>query len=296
MACKPSSLELIFLSCWGAVYFGLVVALTRRTSLAVVEIIEALLIPSLSEDCADSARENIEKNFVRPRIFMKSLGAASIAMLISCMLLPRSHGIELVIWGLGFFILYFTASQATLTAPFYTCFSQSLKAHDDVLFPIDPAASPSIIACAALAKRVLFYWFLVFVLVMSLTALPWFAGKSFAGVGPFISAVVFVAGFFSFGFGSLVYLRFENDLRIAMDRVRLTTLSTVQVRCVELFSSRWPLSAEACAQLDRLERASGYLSRPGYFRSSFQTLSTVLIAIVPPIVSIVVAVLNSRRP
>jgi hypothetical protein len=162
MACKPTSLELIFLSCWGAVYFGLVVALTRRTSLAIVEIIEALLIPSLSEDCADSAREYIEKNFVRPRIFMKSLGAASIAMLISCVLLPRSHGVELVIWAIGFFILYFTASQATLTAPFYTCFSQSLKAHDDVLFPIDPAASPSIIAFAALAKRVLFsgFWFL----------------------------------------------------------------------------------------------------------------------------------------
>src|SRR5450631_3362463 len=77
---------------------------------------------------------------------------------------------------LGFFIFYYTASQATLTAPFYTCFSQSLKAYDDVLFPIDPAASPSIIACATLAKRVRFYWFVVFVLVMSLTALPWFAG------------------------------------------------------------------------------------------------------------------------
>src|SRR5438105_3284175 len=44
----------------------------------------------------------------------------------------------------------------------YRCFSQSLKKHSDVLFLIDPAASPAVSACTALAKRILSYWFVVF--------------------------------------------------------------------------------------------------------------------------------------
>jgi len=215
MLCMPSSRELILLSWWGVIYFGLVVTLTRSTSLAVVEIVEVLVLPNISEEFAESVRENITKNFIRRQIFMKSLGAASVAMLISCLLLRGSHWVQLCIWGVGFFILYFTASQATLTAPFYRCFSQSLKKHSDVLFLIDPAASPAVSACTALAKRILSYWFVVFVLVMSLTAVPYimalplvsrFVGISSVHVAPFIAAVVFVAGFFSFGLGGLVYL------------------------------------------------------------------------------------------
>jgi len=301
MLCMPSSRELILLSWWGVIYFGLVVTLTRSTSLAVVEIVEVLVLPNISEEFAESVRENITKNFIRRQIFMKSLGAASVAMLISCLLLRGSHWVQLCIWGVGFFILYFTASQATLTAPFYRCFSQSLKKHSDVLFLIDPAASPAVSACTALAKRILSYWFVVFVLVMSLTAVPYimalplvsrFVGISSVHVAPFIAAVVFVAGFFSFGLGGLVYLRFESDLRIAVDQVRLATLSTVQARFSELFSNQGALSAKEWVQLGRLKDTADYLSKSGHLRGSLQSLGVVVAAILPPLVSMVGSVLT----
>jgi hypothetical protein len=305
MGLKPTSPQLVLLSWWGVVYFGLVVMLTRRTATAVTEIVEVLLIPNISEEFADTARENIEKNFVRPRTFMKSLAAASIAMLISCALLWQFRGIQLFIWGVGFFTLYFTASQATLTAPFYTSFSLSLKKHSNILFAVDPAASPVVIACTALAKRILSYWFVVFVLVMSLTSIPYlmsrpeassFACASSAGkascISYYISAVVFIAGFFSFGFGSLVYLRFESDLRIAVDRLRLATLSGVQGRYGEILSGDEVLSAEDWVRVDRLKGTSDYLSRSGYLRGSLQSVGIVVATILPPVVSLVGAVLT----
>ena len=76
-----------------------------------------------------------------------------------------------------------------------------------------------------------------------------FVGISSVHVAPFIAAVVFVAGFFSFGLGGLVYLRFESDLRIAVDQVRLATLSTVQARFSGLFSNQGALSAKEWVQL-----------------------------------------------
>jgi hypothetical protein len=305
MCLRPSSPQLVLLSWWGVVYLGLVVMLTRRTSAAVVEIVEVLLIPNISEEFANTVRENIEKNFSRPRTFMKSLAAASAAMLISCALLWQFRGIQLFVWGVGFFILYFTASQATLTAPFYTCFSISLKKHSNILFAVDPATSPAVIGCTALAKRILSYWFVVFVLVMSLTGIPYLMSlpiaSSFACASPagrascisyYISAVVFIAGFFSFCFGSLVYLRFESDLRIAVDRVRLATLSEVQGRYREISSNREGLSPEEWLRIDRLKGTSDYLSRSGYLRGSLQRVAIVVATILPPVVSLVGAVLT----
>jgi hypothetical protein len=173
MSIAPSSQELILLSWWGAIYFGIVVALTRSTSRAVIEIAELLILLNISENLAKSALAEITRRFVRRRTMRKNLVTASLAILISFLILHRRFSWPLLsIWGLGFFILYFTASQATLTASFYTCFSHSLRNHSDELFPMDPAASPLLAACTRLARRILYYWFLVFLLMMSLLAVP----------------------------------------------------------------------------------------------------------------------------
>lgn len=295
----PRSRELILLSWWGTIYLGIVVALTRSTSLAVTEIIQVLVLPNMSEQCAKTVREDIGRRFVRPRIIMKSLAVSGVAIFISIWILRAYPWVDLAVWGLGFFILYFTASQATLTAPFYTCFSHSLKDHSDDLFPSDPAASPAVSACTALAKRILYYWFGVFALVMSMMALPFasgFVGASSANVARFISTVVIVAGFFSFAFGSLVYLRFEGDLRTAVERARLATLSRVQARYCDLFSKQGTLSADDWVQLDRLQMASDRLAKSGRLRSSVHNLGTVTAALLPPVVSIVGAVLTYKKP
>jgi hypothetical protein len=107
----------------------------------------------------------------------------------------------------------------------------------------------------------------------------------------FIHAVVFVGGFFSFGFGGLVYLGFERDIRIAIDRARLTTLSTMQTRRLALASIQKPSSEEA-SELVRLESASGSLAGAGYSRTNLQTFTSSLLVILPPAVSVVVATIE----
>jgi hypothetical protein len=299
-----SSPELIILSWWGTIYFGTVTVLARSTSIATTELVEILLIPNISDDFARSAREEMAKGFDRTTIAIKSLVVAILAMILSCYFLRRFPWPHLLTWGLGFFVLYFTASQATLTGLFYTCFSKSLKQHSGDLFVVDPAASPAVFACSAIAKRVLAFWFGTFILVMSLMAAPYkftypfsyrLTGGLTGDMFEFIAAVIIIAGFFSFVFGSLVYLRFERDLRIAVDRARLATLSFVQGRYRTQAPEETPASAEKWVQLDRLKNASDYLSKSAPFRSSFQTLGTIAIAILPPLVSIVGAVLTYKK-
>src|SRR5205823_4630707 len=122
--------------------------------------------------------------------------------------------------------------------------------------------------------------------------IQYIASTSLPEVDRLMHTIVFVGGFFTFGFGGLVYLRFESDLRIAVDSVRLRTLATVQSDYRELFSSRGDLSAEDWFRLGRLKRTSDYLSRSGSFKGSWLSLATVLAAILPPLVSLVGAFLT----
>jgi hypothetical protein len=223
------------------------------------------------------------------------------AILMSCLLLRQFIGIQLWVWSVGFFVLYFTAAQATLTAPFYTCFSLSLKEHSDILFALDPAASPALRACRALGARILSYWFAVLILVLSVIGVPYlmkgpfssvFHGASSASIEPFVSALVFVAGFFSFGFGSLVYLRFEADLRIAVERVRLATLLAAQKHVDALFSYERSLSREDLLRLDRFKSTSDLLSNSGYLKGVGKSIAIASVALLPPLASMAGAVFS----
>jgi hypothetical protein len=298
MLLVAGSRELIVLSCWGAVYFGIVVALTRSTSLAVSEIVDLLVLPNISEGLAESVRTELSQRFVRTKIIVKSVVAAGAAVLISCWSLHRQYSWpSLSLWSIGFFILYFTAAQATITAQFYTCFGHSLRQYDTELFPMDPTASPAISALTRLARRILYYWFLVFLLVMSLLGIPkiipgFVGASSTSDIDVLIYAVVLVAGFFSFVFGSLVYFKFENDLRIDVERVRLATLLDLQAQYCRLFIKQASLSEEEQAYLEQIKVTADYLASSGNFKTSLQSVGTTLMAVFPPAVAIVVAVLK----
>jgi hypothetical protein len=304
MLCKPRSHDLIVLSGWGALYIGIVVALTKSTSQAIIEIVEVLLIPHISKDVAEDILTNIKKQFPKRRIFRTSLVAASISIFISVCILRRHDWSDLCIWSLGFFVLYFTASQATLTAPFYTCFSHSLKTSHDGFFAIDPAETPNVSACKALGRHMLGYWFIVFLLVTSLIAIPSlthlhffssFVGTLSEDVTRFVVTGFIIAGFFSFVFGSLVYLRFQHDLRITVFQARLAALSVVQGRYNELFVKLGKdLPPNESLEIDRLKATSDSLSKSGHLRDTLQALSTLIAASLPPVVSIVGAVLAYR--
>ncbi len=109
---------------------------------------------------------------------------------------------------------------------------------------------------------------------------------------PIYCCCCFRGGILLLRLGGLVYLRFESDLRIAVDQVRLATLSTVQARFSELFSNQGALSAKEWVQLGRLKDTADYLSKSGHLRGSLQSLGVVVAAILPPLVSMVGSVLT----
>jgi len=135
---------------------------------------------------------------------------------------------------------------------------------------------------------------------MSLLAVPEIMKARFvtspSHIRQFIAAVVSVAGFFSFIFGSLVYIRFENNLRIDVERVRLATLSALHIQYRDLFVKQVPLSKQEESLLERIKPIVDDLAKPEYFRTSLQMLGTMLVAIFPPIVAITVALLRYYRP
>jgi hypothetical protein len=272
---------LIVLSCWGALYFGIVVALTRSTSPWVLETVETLILPTLSDAGARTALMKMRSDFKRPQLVVVSLMTALVFVGISWLFLRQYPPQHVALWCLGYFYLYFTAALVTLTTRFYTCFSTAIKQNPDQLFRLDPASSPVIFASRALANRMLRYWFCVFLLVVTLgiVIIPPFATRiqlENADAFPeFVLAVIAVAGFFSFVFGSLVYLQFESDLRNAVDRMRLTALVGLQREYAERFE---------------VATAGELLSKGGLTRTAGRTLAATLVAILPAVAGILAAI------
>jgi hypothetical protein len=288
---------LILLSCWGTLYFGVVVALTRSTSRWAIESVATLIVPTLSDTAARMALDTIRSDFQRQRFVVVSLATSLVLAGLSWWLLrPVMRPQHLAVWSVGYTFLYFTAALVTLTTRFHLCFSAAIKQHPEQLFQLDPAHSPVILALSALGNRLLRYWFYVFLLVVTLAGVPPVASRlqlEHADTLPtFVFAVIAVAGFFSFVFGSLVYLRFENDLRNAVDRVRLSALDELQREYTERFQAAAALQDSDQARINQLKGACDLLSTGGLTRTAGRAAVAMLVTILPAVAGIFAAVVS----
>jgi hypothetical protein len=294
---------LILLSSWGSLYFGFVVSLARRSTLNTWQIVTQRVVPNIRPDGLPTITSKLNDQFNAKWRISISVAVALFAEIgFGMALVPMidARGVfewaSVVLTMLVYVPLYFSAAEATFSARFYHCFSSLLRERSSELFADDPAASPCVLAVTQLSRCVLVFWLLVFLLVMSIGSVSVAAiylslpeAKELAALAYW---VMLIAGFASFGFGSIVYLEAEAEIRNAVERVRLTSLAKAQWLFRELSAKEQPLNAYEQKQLETLRASSDFLSKSGSIADSWQRLQSVAIAVLPPLVAVAVALIG----
>lgn len=199
---------ILSLSIWGAFYFGWAVFTARQTTEVARSLIVDEIEPLLSEPQTQHIGKALRERFSRLRVVLVSLLVASLAIAASIYALRDANvrAIQLGLISVEFYIFYATGAQATYAACFYGVFAEAVENEPQSLSVLAPSQSPVIEAVHALGRTVVMFWFGIMISVLTLTLFR----SSFE---VFILIVIPVASFFSFFFGSAVFLVAEARLR-----------------------------------------------------------------------------------
>jgi len=278
---------LVWLSVWGSCYLAFASAIAWFTSLSVFKIIEDNILPELAEGAIAAIDEDLARRFdgkrVRVLSFLVAITAAGVsALAIHYDLKSSGHPASLVKIGWlcsGLFILYITAARTTDTARFYGTFATHLKIDADRVYAPDPVHSLLITHIAALGRRVLLFWFLIVCSVATLVPL-------FTNLRWFVLFVVPVASFFSLGFGTIVFLTSENDIRCVVNGVVARTLRSVEPEIADLFNRRGGLDDLQWKRLQELMALHDKMATTGSYRSVLLSGLSILVPFVGPVAAI----------
>lgn len=279
--------KLVSLLVWGSLYFTAAGFISTRTTRQVVDIVEHDILPFASARFADAVRRELEREqtpflvHVVPAVVGVLATGATIWALANE---PCTTGLSLAgpsalsgqhlflgFWALFMFYLYFTAARAVVTATLTRIFAGALDGERESLYLLDAAGSPLVVGLAQLNRAVLTFWAKIFVVIASAMVLVVPPGPfDFAPNSPFLFTLIPVAGFFSIGVGSLVYLDSESTIAAALRRFTLDRATPLQVRINELLADpdrEEEAAAAKRAQLaalhDRIVAGGRYGSRTG---------------------------------
>jgi len=280
---------LFWLSVWGTCYFAFAAAIARATSSSILKVIENSILPELSERATTAIDEDLANRFDRRRVSIVALLVALVATGVSAIVLhydvmlhcqPQSGA---SLWQIGwlccgYFILYFTAARATYVARFYGTFANHLKIDSDRLYALDPARSRQVAHIASVAQRVLLFWFGIVCAVATLyplfyLCLPWF-----------VIFVAPVASFFSVGFGTIVFLNSEEDIRSIVKKLSRATLNSLEKEIEDLFSRRSTLDESQWERMRVSIASRDHLIATGSYRSAVFSWLNILGPLALPLI------------
>lgn len=207
----------IELSIWGAIYFGWAVFGAQQTT-SILRSLIGEIDSLLSKAEKQYIIEAIRDRFDRKRVLRVAVIAAILAITASAVALNNA-GIaksELTVVSVEFFLFYLSAAQATYVARFYGVFAEAIEKDPQPLSVLAPSQSPVIETIHAVGQTVVMFWFGIMVAVLTL-------GIFYRQFEVFVLIVVPIASFFSFVFGSAVYLMAERILRSTSRRAAAKT-------------------------------------------------------------------------
>lgn len=278
--------SLFWLSVWATCYFAFAALIARSTSSSISTIIETSILPQLSDKAVSEIDEDLARRFSTRRVSVVSFLAAIVAVGLSAIALyydekPNTNA-WLILWSCcGYFILYLTAARATYVARFYGTFAHHLRIDSDRIYVLDPAHSALIGSIASVGQRVLLFWLGIVCSVATLY--PLFIQH----LHSFVILVVPTASFFSVGFGTIVFLSSEHDIRSVVGEVATSTLLATERESADLFTRRDNLDNVQWERLQRLVSLHEKVVATGSYRSVLVSGLSILVPLVVPAITAV---------
>jgi hypothetical protein len=309
---KPSW-SLFFLQIYGGFWSGWATTSTKITSSSISKIIENNIIPELSAETAKKIDQEITRRFKMTRQLCVSWGIAILgAVLAGCLIYHDAPTIskpsigEIVWWSLGWALLFATAANVVNVSRFYRLFAAHLEDDPGKLYATDPARSTLVISVATVAQRMLLFWFGIAVSIALVFPFGVKNGNSF-GVEDwsswrllinyfkldlsqnwFVFIEVLITGFFSIGFGTIVFLRSEAAIVRAVNRVRRSTLRLIEIEVADLSNRLSELDEANWNRFLELNSLHKDVAMAGSYRSVIVSGMSVGVPFVIPVISLFV--------
>jgi hypothetical protein len=289
----PQEQRLLALFAWGAFYYAFAVATAQLTSREVTSILEDGVIRQMPVQAAIRIERELARQFSERRILIVALCAATAAWALSFFAinydLPTAPWYQVAYWSIGYFWLFLTAARATDVARFYGAFARDLEKNSDWhLYYLDPAGTALISQISAIGQRILLFWIGIACAVATLVLI-------FRDLKWFVLLVVPTASFFSFVFGSVVFLESEHHIRRVVRKATASTLAVIEEDLGRFFPRRARLSQAEWARLEKYQALHETLSEGASYRSVSLSALSLLIPLAGPAVSLWTA-LNKAAP
>jgi hypothetical protein len=308
-----SHARLAGLLAWAGLYFAAAIAFARSATEDALEIVGHDILPYASDPYASAVTVDLERRASSPlwRLvpWLFAAGAATVgvwATLVDVAQPPASAGggfrlgsssepfsADLLLWAVLCFYLSATATRAVMTATFHRSFARELDGESGALYALNAAESPLVLGLSKLGGRILRAWAMIFlsiVAIMVLAALPAPYGLPHDSLVLFL--LVPIAGFFSLGYGSLVYLQTEAVIRAALRRFTLARALPIQQRANELAQLGARLDQDGAAELERLRVLAAQIVAGGHYGNRPLTMLSIALPLIMPVLSLGVNLLS----
>jgi hypothetical protein len=292
--------RLVSLLAWGGLYFTAAYYFLQSAAVRLLDTIKRDIEPHASSPYLKLVTRDLARRH-RPLVSVglplgvaaASLLAAVFAIYIDVKLGGAKTSLltspEFLFFCASYFLYFFTAAQAVVGARFYLSFADYLGMETKSFYVLGAAESPLVVGLSRLSGQVLIFWLMLFLTIVSsmILAIPWFGDYAFSPRSWFLLILVPVAGFFSLGFGSLVYLGSEAKIRATLRRFTQEKLAPIRRRSNNLFRDWAAESLEQRKVMAELADLNDRVVAGGKYGSRIGTTLSLVLPIALPILSIV---------
>ena len=304
----PSQSRLVTLIAWGGCYFAGALYLARSATSRLIETVRRDILPHASPGYAKAVTRELNLRFGPLQQYILPLLAASAAMVATWWAIEhdlkqgtgalfKGHP-EFILFSLSYFGYFLTAGIAVVAARFYSSFAGNLRRESPFFYVMGAADTPLVKGLAKLGAQVLAFWALIFLLILSSMLLAFAPPDQFELTrnSRFLFLLVPVAGFFSLGFGSMIYLRTENRIRVTLQRFAYRQAGEMRERSNAIIDSeagRCPdRDEEAAKALERLTQWHDRILAGGRYGSRAGATISIALPLILPLLTLLIKLIG----
>ena len=289
--------RMVSLLAWGGCYAAAAIFFAETATDAVLDTVRRDILPHASPAYCVSVARDLERRYPPAFLTLVPLGVGAASLAAAYWAIGRDMGPgriplrapELWLWAASFLYYFVCAGRAVIAARFYLSFARCLEQERAAFYVMSAAETPLIKGLARLGGQLLGFWAMIFLTVLSIMLLAVFplGAYAFAGSSKLLFTLVPIAGFFSLGFGCLVYLASEGRIRNVLRRFTNDQAEILQYAANDLLD---PTAGRVCPDPAALRQIMDWHDRivaGGQYGSRVRVGLSILLPLLLPIVSLV---------
>ncbi|HEX8654830.1 MAG TPA: hypothetical protein VF693_06380 [Allosphingosinicella sp.] len=286
---------------WGALYFAGAIYFAQSTTEDLVAVIKEHVVPNADRLYRLQTAARLRRDYPFWLLFGVPFIIAALAVPVAWWALATDLAAdeqslrfnwEVGLWCVSYFLYFWCAAVAVIAARFYWTLASNLHLERARFYVLGAADTPLVKGLSRLGSRVLVFWVLIFLSILSSMSLallpePWALPQS----SYLLFLMVPICGFFSLGFGTMVYLQTEGAIRSTLQAFTNSAAGALQKMCNAILDpgeGRIPRDTE---RLDLLTSWHDRIVAGGRYGSRLGTSVSISLPLLLPVVSLLVQII-----